>query len=230
MILNPVFKMSSSKPTPTNTVPSAGQSGNEFVAKWGIVSTGLIAEDFAKALTSWKSPFHQIVAVSARDLDEAKKFANAFDIPSYYDSYEKLFQDPNVNVVYIGSVNQTHRDLCLKAIESGKHVLCEKPMTINRAEQEDVLKAAEKKNIFFMEVTFSNFSYLWVFVYFFSLNWWFDQQGLWTRFFPVITQVKRDIQNNNIGELKYLISNMMIPNKDVMRVRSKEYGGGSILE
>lgn len=46
----------------------------------------------------------------------------------------------------------------------------------------------------------------------------------------MINQVKKDIKNNNIGELKYLISNMMIPNKDMERVRSKEYGGGSILE
>lgn len=137
--------MSSNQPAPIS------ESG-EFEAKWGIVSTGLIAEDFAKAITTWKVPTQQIVAVSARNLDEAKKFAGQFEIPAYYDSYEKLFADPNVNVIYIGSVNQTHRDLCLKAIEAGKHVLCEKPMAINRAEQEEVLKAAEKKKIFFMEV------------------------------------------------------------------------------
>jgi dihydrodiol dehydrogenase / D-xylose 1-dehydrogenase (NADP) len=127
---------------------------HEFVANWGIVSTGLISEDFAKAIKSWseKKHQHQVVGVSARDLDSAKEFAEKFQIPTYYDSYEKLFADKNVNVVYIGSVNQTHRELCLKAIEAGKHVLCEKPMTINRAEQEDVLKAAEKKNVFFMEV------------------------------------------------------------------------------
>lgn len=131
---------------------------NEFTANWGIVSTGLISEDFAKAITSWKSNHHRIAAVSARNLEDAKEFAEKFQIPAYYDSYEKLFADKDVNVVYIGSVNQTHRDLCLKAIDSGKHVLCEKPMAINRAEQEDVLKAAEKKNIFFMEVSlFKNF-------------------------------------------------------------------------
>lgn len=148
MILNRVFKMSSSE----KSMPGQQQSGGEYLAKWGIVSTGLIAEDFAKAITSWKCATHQIAAVSARSLDEAKQFAQQFNIPAYYDSYEKLFADPNVNVVYIGSVNQTHRDLCLKAIEAGKHVLCEKPMTINRTEQEEVLKAAEKKGIFFMEV------------------------------------------------------------------------------
>lgn len=55
-------------------------------------------------------------------------------------------------------------------------------------------------------------------------------KGIWTRFFPVVKMVKQDIDEKKIGELKFMISNMMIPNKDMVRVRSKEYGGGSILE
>lgn len=130
-------------------------SGNGLVLKWGIVSAGLISQDFCMAILSMKSPFHTLSAVAARKLEDAKKFAEKFNISSYYESYDKLF-DPNndVNVVYIGSINHTHKELCLKAIQAGKHVLCEKPMTLDSAEQEEVLSAAKSKQVFFMEVDY----------------------------------------------------------------------------
>lgn len=129
-------------------------SSKELVLNWGIVSAGLISEDFCIALKSLKSSKHVIAAVAARKLDDAKKLADKMKIPTFYDSYDTLFADKKVNIVYIGSINTTHRELCLKAIAAGKHVLCEKPMTMNRAEQEEVLNAAKQKKVFFMEVCF----------------------------------------------------------------------------
>lgn len=126
----------------------------EFVLNWGILSSGLISQDFCTAVQSLNSPYHVIKAVAARKLEDAKKFADKFNVSLIYDSYDKLFDVNNaVNIVYIGSVNHTHKELCLKAINAGKHILCEKPMTLNSAEQEEVLNAAKDKNVFFMEAS-----------------------------------------------------------------------------
>lgn len=125
---------------------------SENVLNWGIVSSGAISQDFCTALKSLKSDKHILSAVAARSLSDAKSFAERFEIPTYYEGYDKLFVDPNINIVYVGTLNNTHKELCLKAIAAGKHVLCEKPMSISRAEQEEVLNAAKQYNVFFMEV------------------------------------------------------------------------------
>lgn len=99
-------------------------STSEFVLKWGIVSTGSIAQDFVTAVQSLSSPFHVMQAVGARRLDDAQKFATRFGMPAAYGSYDELVNDPNINIVYVGSVNPTHKDVCVKALNAGKHVLC----------------------------------------------------------------------------------------------------------
>ena len=178
---------------------------NEFVLRWGIVSTGLISQDFVTALQSLKSSYHVLQAVGARRVEDAKKFAERFNIASYYGSYDELFQDKEVNVVYVGSINTTHKDLCIRALNAGKHVLCEKPMTLNSKEQEEVLAAAKNNNRFFME-------------------------AIWTRFFPVIENIRRELENKTIGDLKFFSGHFIVPIKNVQRVNSKELGGGAILD
>ena len=124
----------------------------DLVLKWGIVSAGLISSDFCMALLSLESKYHELVAVSARNLNDAKHFAERFKIPNYFGSYDKMLESKEINIVYVGSVNFTHKEICLKAINEGKHVLCEKPMSMNSNDQEEVLQAAKSKGVFFMEV------------------------------------------------------------------------------
>jgi len=177
----------------------------DFVLKWGIVSSGLISQDFCTALLSLKSDYHKLVGVAAQQLDNARQFAQRFNIPNYYDSYDKLNENQDINVLYIGSINTTHKDICLKAINAGKHILCEKPMTLNSAEQEEVLNAAKSKGVFFME-------------------------ALWTRFFPTIQRLKSELAQGTIGEVKYFNSCFMVPIKDVARIKNKSLGGGAIID
>jgi dihydrodiol dehydrogenase / D-xylose 1-dehydrogenase (NADP) len=125
---------------------------SELVLNWGIASAGLISGDFCMALLSLESKYHKLVAVSARNINDAKKFAEKFNMPHHYDSYDRMMESKEINIVYVGSVNTTHREICLKAIHEGKHVLCEKPMSINSKDQEDILQAAKQKGVFFMEV------------------------------------------------------------------------------
>lgn len=123
-----------------------------LVLKWGILSAGLISQDFCTALKSLKSNYHEITAVAARDLKNAKDFAEKYNIPYFFDSYQRLCHGSECNIVYIGSINTTHKELCLMAINGGKHVLCEKPMALNSKEQEEIFAAAKRKGVFFMEV------------------------------------------------------------------------------
>lgn len=69
--------------------------------RWGIISTGNIAHDFVNSLTTLPENDHSVVAVAARNLDKAQKFAELHSIPNYYEGYEKLAQDPNVGKLKI---------------------------------------------------------------------------------------------------------------------------------
>ena len=97
---------------------------NELILKWGIVSAGHISKDFCEAVKSFKSEHQFIQAIAARNLEDAQVFAKKFNIPTSYGSYDDLMQDKEVNVVYVGSITATHKEICLKAINAGKHVLC----------------------------------------------------------------------------------------------------------
>ena len=127
---------------------------SEIILKWGIASAGLISSDFCMATQSLDSKYHELVAVAARNINDAKLFAEKFQMPFHFGSYDEMIESKEINIVYVGSVNTTHKDICLKAIKEGKHVLCEKPMSMNSGDQEEVLQAAKNKGVFFMEAIF----------------------------------------------------------------------------
>lgn len=96
-------------------------------------------------------------------------------------------------------------------------------MTLNLKEQEDILRAAKAKNVFFMEVNRqSNLKESFKFNEFLK--------ALWTRFFPIVQQVKKDVEEKRIGELKFLTASFMAPVGNVERITNKAMGGGAILD
>ena len=128
--------------------------------KWGIVGTGRISQDFCLALLTCDAHEHAIVAVGSRDKTQADKFVIDFNLGSLvrtYGSQEEVLQDPNVDIVYIGTIEQVHRDLCIKALTHDKHVLCEKPLAMNTAEVQEIVDAARKTKKFMMEAIWSRF-------------------------------------------------------------------------
>jgi dihydrodiol dehydrogenase / D-xylose 1-dehydrogenase (NADP) len=125
---------------------------SDFKLMWGIVGAGLISNDFCVALDTLDKSHHCLQAVSDRFENVAKEFAERFQIPRYFNSYDDLVLSVDVNIVYVGVINSLHKEVCLKAINAGKHVLCEKPMSCNQEEQRMILEAARAKNVFFMEV------------------------------------------------------------------------------
>lgn len=173
--------------------------------RWGIISTGNISGKFCAAITKITPPnLHKITAVGARKFCAAKRFGELFEIDNCYGSYDQVCLDPNVDIVYVGVINNIHHKVCLTAIENGKHVLCEKPMTMTAIQTREVVEAARKRGVFLME-------------------------GLWTRFFPIIERLRHEIRENSIGEIRFVNANFFIPMMDIDSIRSKEFGGGVLM-
>ena len=119
--------------------------------KWGILATGTIAKKFASTAAQMKAEGEQVVAVGSRRMESARAFGEAYGIPRCYDSYEALAADPEVEAVYVATPNTPHYENCRLCLEHGKHVLCEKPFTINEAQARELYRLAEEKHLFLME-------------------------------------------------------------------------------
>ncbi len=94
---------------------------------------------------------NMLYAVAARDADRAAAFAARFGARQSYGAYRTLVEDPDVDIVYVATTHPFHREQALMAIGAGKHVLIEKPLTLNAAHAREVLTAARDKGVFAME-------------------------------------------------------------------------------
>lgn len=117
--------------------------------KWGIIGTGGIAGSFAGALGSAKEG--ALLAVGSRAQETADSFGDKFSIPRRYSSYEALLADDDVDAIYIALPNHVHLEWAVKTTQAGKHVLCEKPLTINAAEAEEMIAEVKKTDVCLME-------------------------------------------------------------------------------
>jgi xylose dehydrogenase (NAD/NADP) len=110
--------------------------------KWGILSTADINRKVIPGAHA--SPTVELVAVASRDQARAEEYANTWEIERAYGSYEALLADPEIEAVYISLPNTMHCEWSIKALEAGKHVLCEKPLSRHTAEVEAAFDAAER--------------------------------------------------------------------------------------
>jgi predicted dehydrogenase len=117
--------------------------------RWGIVSTARINEQVLPAFSA--SPNAALEAVASRDAGKAQKYAEKHQIPRWYGSYEALFDDSSIDCVYISTPNATHAQWTEKALKSGKHVLCEKPLTPTAQEAKRLFDLAADNSMLLME-------------------------------------------------------------------------------
>ena len=111
--------------------------------KWGIISTALIGT--AKVIPGMQqSPECEIVAIASRSQARADAAAKQLGIPRAYGSYEALFADPEIEAVYNPLPNNLHVPVSIQALEAGKHVLCEKPVSMNAPELEALIAARDR--------------------------------------------------------------------------------------
>ena len=171
--------------------------------RWGIVGTGHIAHQFAEGLKVCSSSV--CYAVASRKIDTAEVFAVEMGCCKFYGSYEELFHDSEVDIVYIATPNHLHYSLTMQALEFGKHVLCEKPFASNVNQVREMVAKAQEKNLFLME-------------------------ALWSRFLPSIIRTKEMIDNGEIGTPLILQAEFGIhpPYNPESRLFNPQLGGGSI--
>ena len=117
--------------------------------RWGILATGSIAKAFARGLK--QSQTGELVAVGSRTPAKAEAFGTEFGIPRRHGSYEALLADPDVQAVYVSTPHPQHVEWVIKACEAGKHVLCEKPISVNQYEVQAMMEAATANRVFLME-------------------------------------------------------------------------------
>jgi len=119
------------------------------VLQWGIIGVGQIARVFARGLAA--STTGRLVAVGSRSQQKADEFSREFSVPRAHGSYEALLADDDVTAVYVATPHPVHAEWAIRAAEVGKHILCEKPLTLNHVEALAVVEAAARHDVFLME-------------------------------------------------------------------------------
>lgn len=170
---------------------------------FAILTAGNIASKMAA--TVQKMPSVHCYAVAARNEQNAKAFAEAYGFERWYGSYDALFADPHVDIVYIGSPHSHHYQQAKQAILAKKHVLCEKPMTVNAAQAEELFALAKENNVVLAEAT-------------------------WTRYMPFVPALKQLLEQGAIGIPLSITCSFGFPVSDRARMASPELAGGALLD
>jgi predicted dehydrogenase len=110
--------------------------------RWGILGTGNIAAQFCAGLETARRT--RVVAVASRTMESARLFAEKFQITSAYGSYADLLTDRGIDVVYVSLPNSLHHEWTIRALQSGKHVLCEKPFAMGLPQAQEMFDNAER--------------------------------------------------------------------------------------
>ncbi len=141
---------------------------------WAILGCGNIANDFAREMNKNGG---KVYSVANRTYPKALDFAKKYNMEKVYENIDDLFADDNVDIVYIATPHNKHIEYILKALENGKHVLCEKAITLNSDELNKVVKLANEKNLILAEaMTIYNM--------------------------PVYTELEKIINSGALGELR----------------------------
>jgi len=184
------------------TDPTGGSSVQPV--KWGIVSTAHINRLLIPGAHA--SPKVELVAVASRDQARADDYAREWEIPRAHGSYEALLADPEIEAVYISLPNNLHVEWSIRALEAGKHVLCEKPLTRHADGAEEAFDAAERADRVLSEA----------FMY---------------RHNPQTTRLKSLVDEGAIGELRLVRASFSFAMYDDQNIRLRpELDGGSLMD
>jgi predicted dehydrogenase len=173
--------------------------------RWGVLSTANIGRKIIPALQT--SNNNHVVAIGSRHLNTARAFADEFGIARAYGSYEELLNDPTIDAIYNPLPNHLHIDWSIKAIQAGKHVLCEKPLGLHAAEVQALIDiAAQYPHLKIME-------------------------GFMYRFHPQWQQARELVRAGRIGQVRSIHSHFAYNNRDEDNIRnSVAMGGGALMD
>ncbi|MCR4692217.1 MAG: Gfo/Idh/MocA family oxidoreductase [Lachnospiraceae bacterium] len=172
--------------------------------KWGVLGTANIARGCTIPGMKMAADC-ELYAIAGRDAKKVEQFRSQFGFEVGYTGYEKLLEDPKVQAVYIPLPNHLHKEWVIKALRTGKHVLCEKPLGLSADEVEEMFGVAKEEKVLLMEA----YAYLHS---------------------PYIAALKRELQSGCIGEVDYIETAFLTQGyEDDIRIY-KETGGGAVYD
>ena len=173
--------------------------------RWGILGTGGIASTFVTDLQLTDSGV--VTAVGSRNQGSADRFAEEFGIANRHAGYESLVADPDVDVVYVATPHPMHHDDAILALRAFKHVLVEKPFTMNAVEAREIVRVARENGRFAME-------------------------AMWTRFLPHVVVIRDWLARGVLGDIVTVTADhgQWFAEDPEFRLFAPELGGGALLD
>lgn len=171
--------------------------------KIAFIGTGNMAQTMAKTVSGLEN--FEAYGVAARDPQRAREFARKWNFTRYYDSYEELAADPEIDLVYISTVHSMHYSNAKLCMEHGKNVLIEKAFTVNSDEARELIELSREKGVFLAE-------------------------AIWTRYMPGLQIIRQLIADGRIGDVDFVEAELSVSAGKAERFRRPELGGGALLD
>ncbi len=173
--------------------------------RWGVLGVAAIA--VKKVIPGMqRSEFCDVAAIASRNLDRAKRAADDLGIPKSYGSYEELLADPDIDIIYNPLPNHLHVPWSIRAAEAGKHVLCEKPISLSVAEAKKLLAVRDRTGVKIGE-------------------------AFMVRTHPQWLRTREIVRSGEIGELRAIVSVFSYFNRDAKNIRNvPDFGGGGVMD
>jgi len=170
--------------------------------RWGILGAGGIAR---AQVADMQLHGFTVSAVAARDLARAQAWAAEMNLPTAYGSYEELAADPDIDAIYVATVHPAHAAAARIALEGGKHVLVEKPFTMDAAQARELVELAASKNLVILE-------------------------AMWTRWLPHMVRIREILAEGLLGEVRAVTADHDQKIDHHPRLIRPELGGGALLD
>ncbi len=173
--------------------------------RWGVLSTAKIA--VKKVIPAMqKSDWVDVTAIASREIHKAEEAAHALGIPKAYGSYEQLLADPQIEAIYNPLPNPLHVPWSVKAAEAGKHVLCEKPLSVTVAEARTLQAVQQRTGVLIAE-------------------------AFMVRHHPQWVRARELVASGKIGALRSIQGCFSYFNTDPANIRNiPDFGGGSLMD
>lgn len=171
--------------------------------RWGYMGAGRIAGWFATGMSVLEDA--ELYAIASRTLEKGENFAKEYGFTKAYGSYDEMLNDSKVDIVYVATPVAEHYSCVKKCFEAGKHVLCEKSLTVNAAQAMELIAMGREKNLFFMEAA-------------------------WTKCQPVFLKIKEWVESGLIGEVQGIDACFYTLAGEGHRLYKHELAGGALLD
>lgn len=147
------------------------------MVRYGIIGAGSIARKFVRDIQLAQDS--ELIAVASRKIEKAQEFCAEYEIPYAFGTYEEMVQSDLIDAVYVATPHSFHKEHSILAMKHGKHVLCEKPISVNVTELDEMIEVAKESKVLLME-------------------------AMWSRFLPSTNYVKEIISSKRFGEVTHL--------------------------